>query len=396
MATVRKREGKKGVSYQIDYFDPTGKCVRQSFKKKKDAEAELGKRVSLIGENRYLDVKKDYKTTLGEVLDKYTEHYGHQASFSTWKTFCIDRFKTHFGRDTRLANIRYVDLETYRNKLRQTPTKHGTIRTNASVNREMSCLHHIFTKAVEWEMMERSPFDRGKTLLVKENNKRLRFLSKEEIDKLLPECPNHLRRIVECAIHSGIRRGEILSLKWSQIRNGLIYLQNTKTNEARQVPINDDVAALLKKIRKELNGEHVFTYRKSEDKLKGLEPVRKRKGPAPVPEMVNNVKSAFKTACKHAGIENFKFHDLRHTFASHFVMRGGSIKELQEILGHKTMTMTLRYAHLSQEHKKKAVNLLNGLTAPKKPDCHKTVTNCESSNIATGQVAEITGRGERI
>jgi len=104
-----------------------------------------------------------------------------------------------------LANIRYVDLETYRNHLRQKPTKNGTIRTDASVNREMSCLHHLLAKAFEWEMLERNSFDKGKTLLVKENNKRLRFLTEDEINKLLVECPKHLQRIVECALNTGMR-----------------------------------------------------------------------------------------------------------------------------------------------------------------------------------------------
>lgn len=78
---------------------------------------------------------------------------------------------------------------------------------------------------------------------------------------------------------------------------------------------------------------------------------------------MQGVKSAFKTALICAGIVSFRFHDLRHTFANHMIMRGVSLKEVQEILGHKTMTMTLRYARLSQEHKKKALNLLNGFTS---------------------------------
>jgi len=93
---------------------------------------------------------------------------------------------------------------------------------------------------------------------------------------------------------------------------------------------------------------------------------------------MKRVNRSFKAALTRAGIEDFKFHDLRHAFASHFVMRGGNLKELQEILGHRDITMTMRYSHLSQEHKKKAVNLLNGLTASKigkKSVCHKTVTN---------------------
>jgi hypothetical protein len=87
VAKIRKHEGKNGASYQIDYFDPNGKRVRQSCKKKKDAEAELAKRVSLIAEKRYLDVKKDYTTTLDELLDKYKENFQHQACFKNWKVF---------------------------------------------------------------------------------------------------------------------------------------------------------------------------------------------------------------------------------------------------------------------------------------------------------------------
>ena len=376
MATIRKR----GSTYQIDYFDPTGKRIRKSFKKRKEAEAELGKRVSIIAEGRYLDVKKDYKTTLKELIEKYTENLQQQASFKNWKKYCLENFKAHFGEDIKLANIRYMDIETYRNNLRTKPTRKETLRTDASVNREMSCLHHIFSKAVEWEMVEQSPFEKGKSLLLKENNKRLRFLSENEIQNLLKECPKYLRTVVECAIHTGMRKGEILSLKWSQIRNGFIYLEKTKTNEARQVPINDTLAQVFKEIRRDrqLQSEHVFTYLKNEEKIKGDMPVKRQKKLKSVPVAVKDVKKSFGTALIRAGIENFKFHDLRHTFASQMVMKGASLKEVQEILGHKTMTMTIRYAHLSQEHKKKAVNLLNGLTAPKESKnstCHKSVTS---------------------
>jgi hypothetical protein len=177
MAKVKKR----GTSYQIDYIDPHGKRVRLSFCKKKDAEAELGKRVSLMAENRYLDVKKDYKVKFKEVIKKYRDHFGNQASFLKYKGFCLENFESHFGKETLLSNIRYVDLESYRNTLRNKLTKNRTLRKDASVNREMACLHHLFAKAVEWEMIERSPFDRGKSLLLKENNIRIRYLTEEEI-----------------------------------------------------------------------------------------------------------------------------------------------------------------------------------------------------------------------
>jgi integrase len=229
------------------------------------------------------------------------------------------------------------------------------LRSDAAVNREMSCLHHLFTKAFEWEMVEQSPFDRGKSLRLKENNKRLRFLTEDEIPTLLDACPEYLRRIVICAINTGMRRGEILSLKWDQVRNGFIYLSKTKTNEPRQIPINDDLELLFKEIRKDqhLTSKHVFTN---------------------TGKQVRAIERSFRGSLKRAGIQDFRFHDLRHTFASLVLMKGGSLKDVQELLGHKTMTMTLRYGHLTQEHKRKAVNLLNGLTSDVDATCHKTVT----------------------
>ncbi len=378
MAKLRKR----GDAWQIDYADPSGKRIRLSFDKKKDAEAELAKRVSLIAENRYLDVKKDSRVTLGELIEKYKENYGQQRSFNNWKVFCIERWKEHFGKETLLSNIRYVDLESYRNQLLRSMTQHGTIRTVASTNRETAALHHVFTKAVEWELVEKSPFTGKKSLLMKENNKRFRFLTEDEIVKLLGECPTYLQRIVETALLTGMRKGEILPLKWEQIRNGFIYLQqHIKTDEARQIPVCGRLAELFMEIRKEqgLKSPWVFTYQG---------------------KPVEDCKTAFNAALKRAGIRDFHFHDLRHTAASHLVMRGASLKEVQEILGHKTMTMTLRYAHLSQEHKRETIDLLNDLTG-----CAAWIDGSDlSQNVTTGcdgetgklQLAGIIGAGDGI
>lgn len=358
MATIRKR----GNSYQIDYFDPNGKRVRKSFDKKKDAEAELGKRVSLIAEGRYLDVKKDYKTTLKELLDKYKENYKNQRSFQGGKDYYLKNFREYFGEDTRLDNIRYVDLESYRNKLREKPTRHGTLRAIASVNREIACLRHVFSKAVEWEMMEQNPFTKGKALVAKANNKRFRYLTEEEIERLLVNSVNdYTKDIVTAVINTGMRRQEVLNLKWNQIRIGFIYLDKTKTNESRQIPINDDLAELFRAIRKrnQLKFDYVFCDNKGRP--------------------FKQINKSFQASLKKAGIEDFRFHDLRHTFASHFVMRKGSLKDLQELLGHKTLAMTMRYAHLSQEHKKKAVNLLNGLTSKKGNDKQEILKEAHDS-----------------
>lgn len=364
---------KRGNSWQIDYLDPGGKRVRQSFKTRKEAAAELGKRVSLIAEGRYLDVKPECKTTLAELCDRYKQNFAGQRSFQN-KGRYLENFKEHFGPGTLLDNIRFIHLETYRNNLKMKPVtikRGGAVivrgfRKDASINREIACLHHLFKKAVEWQLLERSPFDRGRSLIVKENNKRLRFLTEDEIQKLLAVCLPHLRPVVECAVLTGMRRGEILSLKWDQVRNGFIYIDRTKTNEARQIPVSDALEAVFKDIRRKegLRSEYVFTYQGR--------------------PLKNNIKHSFNSAVKKAGLVDLHFHDLRHTFASQVLLNGGSLKDVQELLGHKSMTMTLRYSHLTQESKKKAVNLLNGLTA-KISDCHKKVTFSDVTRVTAAK-----------
>jgi integrase len=99
---------------------------------------------------------------------------------------------------------------------------------------------------------------------------------------------------------------------------------------------------------------------------------------------VKNIKKAFQRAVDRAGIVDFKFHDLRHKFAGQLIMKGGSIKDVQGLLGHKTMAMTLRYAHLSQDHKKIAVNRLNGLTASNPASRHDSVTGQMPVNSTAG------------
>ncbi|MBN1829831.1 MAG: site-specific integrase [Deltaproteobacteria bacterium] len=372
MATIRKR----GASYQIDYFDPNGMRVRQSFRKRKDAEAELAKRVSLIAENpkRYLEIAKSTTTTFDELVRKYKENFKQQRSFEKSKVFNIALLENEF-KSCILGNISYYSLEAFRNTLKNTPTKHGTIRKDASVNRVMACLRHMFSKAVEWEMIERNPFEKGRSLQIKENNQRLRYLSEDEINRLLESCPVPAKRIncrnveviqtpqavylkdfIIIALNTGMRKGEILSLKWSQIRNGFIYLNKTKTDEARQIPVNSDLELCFKAMRKrrEIRSDYLFP---DECHIENSRDQQKRED-----RYIQDIKTSFNGALRRAGISDFRPHDLRHTFASHYIMRGGSLKALKEILGHKDIKMTMRYSHLSKEFAREEIQILNGLT----------------------------------
>jgi integrase len=355
MATIRKRSNRKGITWQIDFYDPRGKRVMKCFTKKGDAEAYLGKVVAAKKEGRYhdvFDVKRETRITFNELADRYVENFGNQRCFSRLKYYLVDEYRAIFG-DRRLSEISYLDLETYRNRRKATLTRAGKPRTDATVNREISTLRHMLNKAVEWGMLETSPFDKGSRLMLKENNHRLRFLTDSEIEALLKACEDlktytpHLRPIVETALLTGMRRGELLSLNWEQIRNGFIYLTETKSGKARQIPINDRLAEVLKEVRRgnQLKSFYVFCDSQGRRFLE--------------------VKRSFASACRKAGIEAFRFHDLRHTFASQLVMRGASLKAVQELLGHASLAMTMRYAHLSHEHLKDSVNLLNDLPSGK-------------------------------
>jgi integrase len=169
-------------------------------------------------------------------------------------------------------------------------------------------------------------------------------------------------------------RGEILNLKWHQVKNGFLYLGKYKTRPVRQIPVNEDLDQVFEEIRKEQE-----LISKHERKVKRLKAAKKTSDYVftYAERNIKRVDRAFKRALGEVGIEDFRFKDLRHTFASHVLMRGGTLKDVQELLGHKTMTMTLRYAHLSQEHKNRAVNLLNGLASPTK----KPTKNSMSQNV---------------
>ena len=138
-----------------------------------------------------------------------------------------------------------------------------------------------------------------------------------------------------------MRRGEILGLKWDYIRldNHLIILPVTKNNTVRVLPINDTLHRILADMPEKSgyvfgngNGGHI-----------------------------ENSKHSFTSACRRAGITDFRLHDLRHTYASHLAMRGVHIRALQELLGHKTLAMTQRYSHLASEQLQNAVKLLDGV-----------------------------------
>lgn len=344
MATIRKRIGKKGTTYQVDYYDPDGRRLMKCFKKHKDAATFKSKVVTTINEGEYEKTfKKKPPITFNELADLYEENYRTQKSYRIFKRHVVKVLREKFG-TKKLTEISYLDIETFRNTWKATNIKSGTKeRTDATVNRYLAVFGHMLNKAVEWDKLEVSPFTKGSKLKFKENNQRDRYLTQDEIQALLKACSPHLLPIVEVALRTGMRKGELLSLQWEQIKGGLIYLRETKSQKPRRIPIDERVGQIFKdlQVKNKWKSPYVFL------------------GPDGNP--LGDVKRAWEGACRRAEIGNCRFHDLRHTFASQLVKKGASIKAVQLLLGHKESRTTDRYAHLAPDDLRDAVNLLASL-----------------------------------
>ena len=211
----------------------------------------------------------------------------------------------------------------------------------ATVNRELANLKNMFTKAIEWGMAKSNPTMGIRRL--KEPPGRIRYLQTTEIKALIEACADHIKPIVLTALNAGMRKGEILQLRWGcvDLRNRKIVVLNSKNNESRIIPINKTLNDEFERIHKGKRGEYVFA--------------------APNGQPYGDIKKGFAGAVRRAGIRDFRFHDLRHTFASYLVMSGVDLRTVQQLLGHKDLMMTMRYSHLSSKHVQESIERLDDI-----------------------------------
>ncbi len=246
----------------------------------------------------------------------------------------------------------------------------------SSVNREIAMLRSMLNKAVEWGKLQEAP---KRVRLLKGVESRLRYLMPDEVQRLISNCSQHLKPIVIVAIHTGMRKGEFLTLRWNQIdfEKGIITLSDTKNDQRRYVPMDETVKSTLSGI--ERKGEFVFRGKKDGKPLGWIE-------------------LSFHNALEKSGIEDFKIHDMRNTFASNLVMAGVDLMTVKELLGHKSIEMTMRYAHLAPAHKMRAVNVLdqvlNGPQVEKEEE--KKVVNLSGIARGKGRVSKINRPGRLV
>lgn len=320
----------KGDNWYIDYRI-SGRRKREMIGTSKIlAETVLKKRKVQIAEGKFLDIENIKPIKFEDFTGDYLKiHSAHNRAYKKDESNTKMLKKYFIGKC--LHEITSEDVERFK-------TERAKDVSVATTNRALALLKSMFNRAIEWKKIKENPCKPVK--LFKENNQRLRYLEREEIERLLNNSKGYLRSIIVTALFTGMRKSEILGLKWVDydFGRGLIRLVRTKNNEIRTIPMNDLVKKALIAIPKHKDSPYIFC------RYNG--------------KQFRNVRKSFDKLLKVCRIEGFRFHDMRHTFASQLVMSGVDLNTVRELLGHKSLQMTLRYAHLSPDHKRRAVDIL--------------------------------------
>lgn len=370
MATIQARTTAAGkttyrVMIRLKGYPPQS----ATFERKTDARRWAQHTEAALREGRHFKHAEARRRTLGQLVERYarevlptkkTKTQGPQAGQLAWWGAQLGTYP--------LAEITPALLADCRDRLRRepipspakTPGKAGPPRYRgpATINRYLAVLSHAFSVAVkEWGWLDDNPL--LKVTKPKEPRGRVRFLSEDSLapdgsrvpgerTRLLEACrASHSRDLypaVVLALSTGARAQEILGLRWGQIdvQRRVAVLHETKNGERRVLPLAGHALELLEK--------------RAEVRRRGTELVFPGRTD---PHKPVDLRTPFQSALRTAGIEDFRWHDLRHSAASYLAMGGASLAEIAEVLGHKTLAMVKRYAHLSEAHTSAVVERMN-------------------------------------
>lgn len=338
-----------GVGYlaEVNYTDPhTGRRVREQkgvhrldlareWRQTRKADAlrgEVHRRKDQPRPMRFEQLADEYLENWSRVEKRESTYHRDQLS--------VQWLKEAFGKKL-LSEITRRDVEKYLAQRKEAG------KAPATLNRELCCMKNMLRKAVDWGYMKTNPAWGVKQQ--REALKEFEFLTEVEMDQVIENCAPHLRAIVTLAIHTGMRRGEIFKLEWRDLdfKNGFITVRDSKNGDTRHIPMNTTVRQAMERQTTRLLDGKICPLVFSND----------------AGQMVTDVKKGFSGALKRAGIErHIRFHDLRHTFASHLVMKGIDLRTVAKLLGHRDIKMTMRYSHLGADHLQAAVEVMTQRT----------------------------------
>jgi len=364
MATINKHTSKAGkMTYRVRIQLKGYPVQSATFTRLTDAKKWAASTESAIREGRHFKTAEAKKHTLAEAIDKYLDNVLPQQFTSHEQR--TRRPILAWWRDTLgcyvLADLTSAQFAEARDLLVKKPSRKGQTLSPDTIKRYFLTIKAVLkTCVVDWAWLEKSPLDDSRVKLPSLPEGRVRFLEDDERERLLKACKESeqewLYLAVILAISTGMRQGELLNLHWKEPKTppketawGVIHLDkqaivlhNTKNGEKRRVPLTSLAYQLLKqhaKIRR-LDTTLVFPSPKN-------------------PQKPISFKRSWMTALKKADIDDFRWHDLRHCTASYLIMNGASLVETAEVLGHKDLQMTQRYAHLSDGHVSSVVESMN-------------------------------------
>jgi len=312
---------KRGSVWHVCLTSPSGKRIRQTTgtKDREQAQEYHDTLKAQLWRTHRLGDKQ--RRTWQEAIVRWSREKEYKADLKKdlGKLSWLDQFLGHCYLDE--INRDLIDAIADKKKSEASP---------ATVNRYLALIRSILRMAKDdWEWIDHIPRIR----LFPEPKKRVRFLTQDEARNLIQELPTHLALMARFSLATGLRQRNVSFLTWDQVdvqrQVAWIYADQTKSRKAITVPLNQDALQVLDEC-KGVNNKYVFTYK---DK-----PVERTST------------AAFKKACMRAEIENFRWHDLRHTWASWHVQNGTTLQELMELGGWSCMEMVLRYAHFAGEH----------------------------------------------
>lgn len=346
MASIQKRRTAGGkVSYRVQVRLRGHPAQTATFARKTDAKRWAQQTESAIREGRHFKTTEAKRHTVADLIDRYIHEVVPTKRSGPRQHQQLRWWRDAVG-DYTLADLTPALIAEHRDRLGAEPTRRSGGRSAATVRRYLAALSHALTVASrEWGWIDDSPMRR--VTKPTEPRGRVRYLSDDERRRLLEACCESpeptLHTIVVLALATGMRQGEIVGLPWRNVdlERGRVVLDDTKNGELRALPITGlalDVLAEHASVRR-IDSPLVFPSRD------GTRPRFPR--------------YAWERALLAADINDFRFHDLRHSAASYLAMEGASLMEIADVLGHKTLKMVKRYAHLSEGHTRTIVASMN-------------------------------------
>lgn len=345
MATIEKRQSGGKTVYRVKIRLRGYPPADTTFDRITDAKRWASETETAIRAGRWFQHVEAKRNTLADLIERYRTEYLPTAGLRSThdRTEYLEFWGAELGAIT-LAEVTPARIIAVRAKLLSRVSRRGRKLTPATVNHYCAALRHCLNIGVrEFELLDDNPMRKVRQLT--EPRGRVRFLTAAERDALLRECKAHsdtLHLIVVAALSTGARRGELLGLRWPDVdtQRGTLTFHQTKNGERRSAP--------LEGLAHRLFIEHARVRRIDNDLVfPGL-----NDRPLEIGKM-------FREAAARAGVVDFRFHDLRHTAASALAMDGATLAEIAEVLGHKTLQMVKRYAHLTEGHTRSVVGRMN-------------------------------------